>query len=273
MKKGKYCKKAISRNKKRKEKRKTIFYTDECHEEFSNVSIVPKKIDENYIYLHGRIWNFVSYLVQNLFSMPIKVIYAGVKFHIEYVGKEKFRYCKDKGYFIYANHTQPFGDTFIPSLANFPKRNFYIVSPENVSMPGLGSIVGLLGAIPVPCNFGGMKNFLNSIEQIVQKNDSITIYPEAHIWPYYTHIRPFGAVSFRYPVMYSSPVYVLTNTYHRRGRGDKVKIVTYIDGPFYPDETLKIKERQQKLRDRVYECMLARSKESDFEYIIYQKMT
>ena len=252
---------------------KIIYYTDECHEEFSGVSIVPKRIDENYHYFHGRMWDFLSFLMQNILSLPIKFVYAKVKFRIKFVGREKFKCCKDRGYFIYANHTQPFGDTFIPSLANFPKRNFFIVSPENVSMPGFGGIVELLGAVPVPCDFKGMKNFLTSIEQIIQKNDSITIYPEAHIWPYYIHIRPFGAVSFRYPVMYSSPVFVLTNTYHSRGRGNKVQIITYIDGPFYPDESLKFKERQQKLRDKVYECMISRSKESDFEYIKYKKRT
>ena len=204
--------------------------------------------------------------------MPVKVLYAQMKFRVKYIGREKLRLCKDEGYFIYANHTQPFGDTLIPSLANYPKRNFFIVSPENVSMPGLGNIVRLLGAIPVPCDFQGMKHFLKSIEQIIDSNHSITIYPEAHIWPYDTHIRPFGAVSFRYPVMLSRPVYVLTNTYHRRGRwGRKVKIITYIDGPFYPKEDLQFRERQQDLRDRVYECMRNRSLESSFSYIKYRK--
>ncbi len=51
----------------------------------------------------------------------------------------------------------------------------------------------------------------------------------------------------------------------------KVNIITYIDGPFYPDESLKPKARQQELRDRVYGCMVERSRESDFEVIEYRK--
>ncbi len=35
---------------------------------------------------------------------------------------------------MYVNHTQPFADTFIPSNPIYPKRNFFIVNPENVSM-------------------------------------------------------------------------------------------------------------------------------------------
>ena len=101
----------------------------------------------------------------------------------------------------------------------------------------------------------------------------MTIYPEAHIWPYYTKIRPFEAVSFKYPVALDVPVYALTNTYHQRKKGsDRVNIITYIDGPFYPDKSLKPKERQQVLRNQVYECMVERSRESDYEVICYQKI-
>ena len=93
---------------------------------------------------------------------------------------------------MYGNHTQPFADTFIPSRINYPKRNFFIVNPENVSMKFLGNIVQMLGAIPIPTTTKAMPNFLDSINKKIDKNYSITIYPEAHIWPYYTKIRPFA---------------------------------------------------------------------------------
>lgn len=210
-------------------------------------------------------------MAQNVLSMPVKVLYQKIKFRLNYVGREKLKKNNNRGYFIYANHTQPFADTFIPSVANYPKRNFLIVNPENVSMPGLRTLVEMLGAIPIPCDAGGMKNFLRAVEDKIRRGYSVTIYPEAHIWPYYTGIRPFKAVSFRYPVMLGCPVYALTNTYRRRGKTDKADIVTYIDGPFYPDSSLKPRERQQDLRDRVYACMKARSAESSYEVIRYRR--
>lgn len=187
------------------------------------------------------------------------------------MGKERLKENSNRGYFIYANHTQPFADTFIPSLANYPKRNFLIVNPENVSMPGMRTLVEMLGAIPIPCDTGGMRNFLKAVEDKIRRGYSVTIYPEAHIWPYYIGIRPFRAVSFRYPVKLDCPVYALTNTYHRRGKTDKADIVTYVDGPFYPDPALNPRERRQKLRDQVYDCMKARSAESDIEVIRYRR--
>ena len=256
----------------RKMSKRIIYYTDELNDEFSEAQIKARVIDKDFRYFHGRIWDFCSLVLQNVLSMPIKFLYQKLKFHLKYVGREKLQECRNRGYFIYGNHTQPFADTFIPSLANYPHRNFFIVNPENVSMPGLRHLVEMLGAIPVPGDLGGMKNFIRSVEDKIARNYSVTIYPEAHIWPYYTGIRPFKAVSFRYPVSLNCPVYALTNTYHeRRGGSGKVNIVTYIDGPFYPDEKLKPKERQQELRDRVYRCMLERSKESDYEVIEYRR--
>lgn len=152
------------------EARKTIYYKDELNEEFSTAKIVPRVIDENYKYIHRNpFWNMCSYILQNIISMPIKFLYAKIKFKIKYVGKEKFKKYKKEGYFIYGNHTQAFADTFIPSLANYPKRNYFIVNPENISMKFLKTIVEMLGAIPIPGDKKAMKNFLQVIEKRIRK--------------------------------------------------------------------------------------------------------
>ena len=198
---------------------KVIYYEDELNDEFSEVKIVPKKIDENYKYIHKNvIWNACAFLLQNVLSLPIKYLYAKIKFRIKYIGKEKLRKYKNEGYFIYGNHTQAFADTFLISNVIFPKVNYLIVNPENVSMKFLGNIVQMLGAIPIPSNKEGMKNFLYTIEKRIEKGNSITIFPEAHIWPYYTKIRPFKSVSFKYPVKLEKPAFCMTNTYRSYGK-------------------------------------------------------
>ena len=54
--------------------------------------------------------------------------------------------------------------------------------------------------------------------------------------------------------------------------GKKVKIVAYIDGPFFPDEGLNAKEKQENLRNKIYDCMVERSKNSNIEVIKYVKL-
>lgn len=252
--------------------KKIVYYEDELNDEFSEAVIVPRKIDENYKYRRSALWNSVSWLFQNVLSMPIKLFHAHVNLRIKFVGKEKFKECKKTGFFLYGNHTQVFGDTFIPSLACFPKRNFLIVNPENISMKGSGWLIELLGAVPVPGSIKASKNFMARIEALQKKNYAISIYPEAHIWPFYTKIRPFKSVSFKYPVKMNKPAYCFVNTYQAYGKKrNKVRIVTYIDGPFYADKTLPPKEAQEKLRNSIYETMCERSKNSNVEIIRYEK--
>ncbi len=256
------------------EEKRTIYYTDELNDEFSTAKITPIKIDKNYKYNKNSLWDLCSLIVQNVLSMPIKVGYAKIKFKIQYIGKDKLKKYRNQGYFVYVNHTQAFADTFIPSIAIYPKRNFLIVNPENISMKFSKNIIEMLGAIPVPGDRESMKNFLDIIKKHIKKGHSITIYPEAHIWPYYTKIRPFKPVSFEYPVDLKKPVFCMTNTYQSYGKNsDKIKIVTYIDGPFFANEDLSKKEQKQDLRDRVYNCMVDRSKNSNIEYIKYIKTT
>ncbi len=252
--------------------KKIIYYNDELNDEFSKAKIIPIKIDENFKYNHNKLWDICSFVLQNFLSMPIKVLYAKIKFKIKYIGKEKIKPYKKQGYFIYANHTQAFADTFMPSLAVYPKRNFLIVNPENISIKPFGNIIQMLGAIPVPGNKNAMKNFLQIIKQKINKKYSITIYPEAHIWPYYTKIRPFKAVSFEYPARLNTPVFCITNTYQSYSiKKNKIKIVSYIDGPFFANKELSLKEQKQDLRDKVYKKMVERSKNSNVEKIIYKK--
>jgi 1-acyl-sn-glycerol-3-phosphate acyltransferase len=247
---------------------KTIYYKDELNDEFSEAKIIPRVIDENYKYVHTNIfWKIVSCIV-NFVLFFVKRIYPKVKFQNEYIGKEKLKDFKNTGYFVYVNHTQPIADTCIPSVPIWPKKNFFIVNPENVSMKGLSTIAQMAGAIPIPANKKAMKNFLSTIKKRINENAVITIYPEAHIWPYYTKIRNFKSVSFKYPIELNKPVFCMTNTYQKNSKG-KPKIVTYIDGPFFPDDNLTLQEKKHNLRDKVYNCMMERSKNSNIEYIKY----
>ena len=252
---------------------KIIYYEDELNDEFSKSSIEPRIIDENYKYVHKNpLWNLCSFVLQNILSVPIKILYAKIKFRIKYIGKEKIKPYRNEGYFIYGNHTQPFADTFIPSIPMYPKRNFLIVNPVNISLKGTGTLVEMLGAMPIPSNKSAMKNFLEAIKQKTNKGYAITIYPEAHIWPYYTKIRPFKDVSFKYPIQLKKPAFCITNTYQSYGKNNKkIRIVSYIDGPFYPNKELTLKEQQKELRNKIYNCMEERSENSNIEHIKYIK--
>lgn len=214
--------------------------------------------------LFSRIASVLIYSAAIIFSN----IYCRLFLHVRIKGSDKIRSIKGTGFFVYGNHTQPVGDVFNPALVCFPKRIYTIASTANYTLPVIGKILPYLGALPVPDTLSGMKKFENAIEYRLKQNSPIIIYPEAHVWEYYTGIRPFSATSFKFPLKYDSPVFSMTTTYQRRLSGKKPRITIYIDGPFSADGATG-KEKAQSLCDNVYQSMLIRSKESNYNYIEY----
>lgn len=252
---------------------KTVYYTDERNDEFSKAKITPKFIDGEWQYLpRGVLWKAKRFLFYRLLAHPIGFLYVKIKFHWRVKNRKVLKaISKKQGFFLYGNHTQAIADAFIPSLAVFPRPVYAIVHANNVSMPVLGKLNAYLGALPVPDTLKAARNFRAAIHTRYKEGNGIMIYPEAHIWPYFIGIRSFPATSFRYPVTLAAPCFVLTNTYRSRRFGKRPKMVTYLDGPFYPDRSLSPKLAAQKLQNQVYQTMCAQSEKSNCEYIRYQK--
>lgn len=252
--------------------KKEIYYKDELNDEFSTAVITPKKIDGSYPYIHKSIGKrFTHFFWYRIVAVPLALLYLKLYFGHKIVNKAVLKKAKETGWIQYGNHTHFMADALIPGIISIAKDNYVIVHANNVSMPYLGKITPSLGALPLPDDAEATKNFLRAIETRIKEKKVITIYPEAHIWPYYTKIRPFKDTSFRYPIQYKVPVYCFTNTYQKRKYTKVPRIVTYVDGPFYPDETLSGKKQREELRNRVYETMVKRSANNNVERIIYRK--
>ncbi len=254
------------------ERRKVICYEDELQDEFSRAQITPRKIDGSYRYDHTSPWKrFTRFFWYRIVATPIAFFYVKTAFGHRTVNKKCLRAFAKTGYFIYGNHTQDIADAFIPNLLCVRQESWVIVHPNNVSMPLLGKVVPSLGGLPLPDDAKAYANFFHAIEKRILQKHKVVIYPEAHIWPYYTHIRPFTDASFYYPVKLSTPVFCFTNTYQKRRFFKTPRIVTYIDGPFYPNASLPPRAQKKELRDRVYQAMCERAKNSTVEKIQYIK--
>lgn len=252
--------------------KKIIYYKNELEDEFSTAQITPRVIDGNYRYEGGPFFPFLKLFFYEIIAKPLAFCFMKLKYGHKIVNKHLLKEAKKEGYFLYGNHTNDIADALIPSLVCFPKDVAVIVHPNNVSMPYLGKITPYLGALPLPDDVKAAKNFNKVIRHKIEKKYCVTIYPEAHIWPYYTKIRPFKDTSFGYPIKLGSKVFCFTNTYQKRRFLKTPKMVTYIDGPFSADPSLPLKEQREQLRNQVYEAMCQASKHSNVEMIQYKKI-
>ena len=135
----------------------------------------------------------------------------------------------------------------------------------------------MLGAMPLGYDMASMKEMLNTVSKRYHQGSCITIYPEAHIWPYYVGIRPFKSASFAYPVLLSAPVVAMVVTYRKRNFPfglifKKPAITIYCSDPMYANPTLSRKAAKEDLRNRVYLWMKETAeKYSTYEFIHYEK--
>lgn len=251
---------------------KTVYYKDPLHDDFAGTNITNVTVDETFPYEHKNpLWRFFAWIAYYLIAMPLVWFYMRVLLQVKFVNRKAMKKVKKTPCFLYGNHTG-FYDAFTPNLLSFPRRNKIVVSSDTVSIKGLKSVVQMLGAIPVPTKRSGMKRFLRAIEQD-HETCNVTVYPEAHIWPYYTGVRPFEGTSFTYPVRYGAPTVAFFTAY-TKPKGflscfRKANVTVYVSDPIFPDEGLSGKQAQENLREKVYAFMAEKSALSDYAVVEY----
>ncbi len=252
------------------DKREVIYYEDELNEEFSTFTTTPPKIDGTYDYERKSLFKrFSRFFLYRIVMYPVVVFYGRVIFRQKFVGREKLKKYKKEAYFLYGNHTQALGDALLQTRLPWPRSTYILVHPNNLAIPVLGKWTPALGGLPLPDDMSAYKSFLTAIRNRISEGHPVVIYPEAHIWPYYTKIRPFLDTSFRYPVELGVPSFCFVNTYHKQKFFKRPQLITYIDGPFFPQEDLKLRDRKKALRDQIYDRMVELAKHSDVEVIKY----
>lgn len=227
------------------------------------------RLPENYVYVRtgwlSRLWAAVVYAL----ALLVSFFYCrlGLRMHIR--GRKNLRRAGKGGLFLYGNHTQPVGDVFTPAHCLFPRRIYTLASPANYGLLVIGRLLPYLGALPVADTVHGMRALQQAMDTRLRQGCGIVVYPEAHVWEYYTGIRPFPVTSFKFPVRFEVPVYAMTVTYQAARWGKRPRMVVYIDGPFAPTGDTAA-QKAESLRAAVRTAMEERSRMSTVEYIRYK---
>lgn len=257
-----------------KKNKKTVYYSDELNEDFalSRDKIGSDTVDGEYKYARdGSLYRIGSFILYRLVATPVAWLYCRLWLGLRIKGKKNLKSLKN-GYFIYGNHTQNIADAFIPTLVTFPRKCNIVTGAETVSIRGLRTVVGMLGAVPIGTTFGAKKNFYRDLKLRISQKQAVAIYPEAHIWPYYNDIRAFPDSSFAYPEKLSVPCVGYTVVYRQRRVFKNLHpcATVYIGEPVYPSNDVG----RAELRDEIYGFMKKTVKDKEsYEYIAYRKKT
>lgn len=242
-------------------RKKVLYYTDELRDDFGNTVKRLRPLPADYTYAKRDPFSrFASFFLYRVLARPVVWVYVKVKFRHRFVGKTAL--CKEKGgSFVYKNHVLVAGDAFLPHVISAQKRSYILTGKEANSLRPILPLLRALGNIPLGQSRAQSVSMLRCMRRRIGEGASITVYPEAHIWPYYTQIRPFPADSFHYPVSLQAPVYCATTCFQKKRFGKTPRAVTFIDGPFYPEAGKSRAENAAYLRNKCYETMCARAAE------------
>ena len=255
------------------QKERVIYYKDEKNDDFSGLDINVKPLDENYKYIRTHpLFKAFEFVFYHAVMIPVVYMLQKVYNHQRFANRKVMKDARKSGCFIVSNHTQVQSDSYIGPLAMWPNKCFIISNPHVLSVKIMRLGMQAYGVIPLGSNYREKKEFLHCVAKRMSEGKSVIVYPEAHVWPYYTGIRRFDDQCFCYLVKQKKPMYVLTNCYQKRRFFKKPRIVTYADGPFYPDRELSQRAAARQMCDVAYKTLCKRTRDhSTYEYIKYVK--
>lgn len=250
---------------------KKVYYYNSIKDDVIKNKNQNYKLKEKYKWIRNSIWYKIYSSIIYFFVYIFGACYCKCFLHIKIKNRNLLKAYKKQGFFLFGNHTQILGDVFIPAYVCKTKRIYTVVSQANLGIPVIGKILPALGALPIPDSLKNIKKLKSVIEKRINEKKCVVIYPEAHVWPYYTKIREFENTPFKFPAELNVPAFAMTTTYYKRKFGKKPGITVYIDGPVVADKKKTKKENQEKIYTEIYEYMKKRSKESTYEYVEYIK--
>jgi 1-acyl-sn-glycerol-3-phosphate acyltransferase len=249
--------------------RKRVYYSS-LEEDVVTNSGQNFRLPENYQWIRRERWAKLAYSASYFLVKIVTFVYFRLILRVRFVGREKFRQVpQDQGIFIYSNHTMEVGDVFLPVALGARKRCRTIVSQANLGIPFIGKILPWLGALPIGDSPDAAKKLMSAVKERLDAGEGIMIFPEAHVWPYYTGIRPMALSAFHHQASMDAPCFTSCTSYRKRKHGSRPKITVTVEGPFYPEAGASQRERREKLRQTVTESLTKGVKASNYSYVEY----
>jgi 1-acyl-sn-glycerol-3-phosphate acyltransferase len=162
----------------------------------------------------------MTWLVE-LIGYPIMVALYGFRISgrdtLRDAGILPWQGIKSPPHILVSNHTLPL-DPLLHALSILPRFTYFTLLEETVLTPVLGTLVRLLGGIPVPREQARLYDIQSAVETGLQRRGLVHFYPEGECFLLNQEIKPFKAGAFYYAVKMGIPVMPIVTVLRRRTR-------------------------------------------------------
>lgn len=214
------------------------------------------KCDEKYQFVpKGFFQKAFSYTILFI-ACVVFTFYFYVFQHVKIIDKKKFKKLKKEGGVVIFNHVNFMDIVMIDALITRFSFIKILTLEESFGVPIARFFMKYVNCVPIPTSFKAHKNFLKTIDDILDNNGFIAVAPEGFLWPYYPGLRPFYEGAFRFASRSNKPVIPMTVMF-RKGRilKNHVYPVIKVLDPIYPDKNLDRKENEKMLSKNSFESM------------------
>ncbi|MBQ0008675.1 MAG: 1-acyl-sn-glycerol-3-phosphate acyltransferase [Firmicutes bacterium] len=253
-----------------------IYWHDELHDDFDQILSKRPPLKPGYNFIRNNHFaNFFGNILYYGIALPILAVFSYLT-GMKVKGRKNLKAVKKTGAIIYSNHVSV-PDTYkMASPVCFGKRVNILGYTDSLTVPVLKNVVRQLGFLPLPLG-PDPENKAALIEAmryyVHKKHQFVLIYPEAHIWPYYTKIRNFKVQTMKYPAILDAPVLPIVTCWRKVWWCKRPKQTVKIGTAIWPKLELTQDENIQYLYDECLSQMRALSEsEKQFEYIKYIKV-
>lgn len=235
--------------------KKPRVYPDDPSEHIMHVRKKKNRIiiDENYKYESrnpfyrlycGMIWLLAKLLVP---------ILAKIWTNSKVKGRKNLKGLKGQPVIFVANHVHAL-DAPVICTKTLRRKKIRIVSlSENASIPVAGHLLRCMGLVPLGDTYGGMRNFNNYVNKLIDKKKCILFFPEASLWTDYEGLRPFHKGAFIFAVKRQVPVVPMVYTFQKK-RHRRTRMVLNIGKPIMP-ENMNVEQFAEKTYDYFEQCL------------------
>lgn len=178
----------------------------------------------------------------------------------EIAGAEKLAGFKG-GAFITSNHFSPLENTVVRYVVKkcLKKKLAIISQVTNFAMTGIiGFFMNYANTVPLSGDMRYMsRTFIDILEERLNKNDVILIYPEQEMWFNYRKPRPLKRGAYHFAAKLNTPViscFVEMIDMPKKDTNEfyKVKYRIHILDVLYPDTSLSVRDNSQIMCEKDY---------------------
>ena len=140
------------------------------------------------------------------------------------------------------------------------KKVYFTTLEGSFKIPFVRKLIKLLRAIPIPESIKNKGNFIKVVDNILREENSIHVYPEVAMFPYFDKIRHFKNGAFDFAVRNNKPIVPMVFTFRepkgiRKILKKKKDVTLTVLEPIRQSEGENTKQRIEDLKSQVYNEM------------------